>query len=141
MGVQLRIFLSICALLFFVATLYYIRCKGLDLYRTILWFSGAAVLLILAIFPKPVIALASLSGVETPSNFVFLVLIGFLLFLALSMSASISRQHGRIKNLVQSVAILENRLEELEKQKPQNCNEKNKGKETDQQSGRECMTK
>ena len=78
MGVQLRIFLSICALLFFVATLYYIRCKGLDLYRTILWFSGAAVLLILAIFPKPVIALASLSGVETPSNFVFLVLIGFL---------------------------------------------------------------
>ena len=127
LGVQLRVFLSICALLFFAATLYYIRCKGLDLYRTILWFSGAALLLILAIFPRPIIFLTGLTGIETPSNFVFLVLIGFLLFLGLSMSASISRQHNRIKNLVQSVAILENRVEQLEKQLSDNCGKKDKG--------------
>lgn len=116
MGMQLQLFLSICAILFLCATISYIRKKGLDLYHSIMWFLGAAILLLMAVFPAPITALAGLVGVETPSNFVFLILIAFLLLTSLSMSAAISRQHTRIKHLVQSVAILENRLERLERE-------------------------
>lgn len=116
MSVQLQLFLSICAVLFMAATISFIRNKGLDLYHSIIWFLGAAILLFMAVCPGSVTALADLAGVETPSNFVFLIQIAFLLASSLSMSAAISRQHTRIKHLVQSVAILENRLEKLEKQ-------------------------
>ena len=111
---KLQLFLSICSLVFLVATLSYIRRKGLDLYRSIMWFLGAAILLLMALFPKTVGIAAAMAGVETPSNFVFFIMIAFLLFTSLSMSASLSRQHARIKHLVQSIAILENRIEKLE---------------------------
>ncbi len=114
METRLQLFLSLCAVLFLYATIYFIRKKGLDLYHSIMWFVGAAVLLIVALIPQPVVALAGLIGVETPSNFVFFILIAFLLLTSVSMSAAISRQHNRIKQLVQSLAILENRLEKLE---------------------------
>ena len=118
MDIQLQLFLSICAILFLFAAIWYIRKRGLDLYHSLMWFLGAALLLLMAVFPGPILALAGMTGIETPSNFVFLVLIAFLLLTSLAMSAAISRQHARIKHLVQSVAILENRLEEMEKGKP-----------------------
>ena len=114
MGTRLQLFLCIAAILFFVSTVYFIRKKGLDLYRSILWFIWAGILLIMGFFPNVVRKISFAVGIETPSNFVFLILIAFLLITCLSLSASLSRQHDRIKQLVQNVAILENKLEKLE---------------------------
>ena len=51
MSGRLQIVLIICSFLFLGATISYIRRKGLDLYHSIIWFLGAAILLLMAFFP------------------------------------------------------------------------------------------
>ena len=116
MSVKLQLVLIVSTVLFLCVTIGFIRKKGLDLYHSIIWFFGALLLLLIALFPQPVLKIAGLAGIETPSNFVFIVIITYLLITALSLSAAISRHHMRIKRMVQSIAILENRIESLEAQ-------------------------
>ncbi len=116
MSGKLQIVLSVCTVLFLCGTIGFIRKKGLDLYHSIVWFFGALLLLLIALFPQPVLWLTRVAGIETPSNFVFIVIITFLLITTLSLSAAVSRHHMRIKRMVQSMAILENRIESLEAQ-------------------------
>ena len=116
MNLQLQLTLIIGSVLYLGITIYYIRCKGLDLYNSIRWFAGAVILLLLAIFPGVMQHISSFAGIVVPSNLVFLIMIAYLLVTSLSMSASISRQHERIKTLVQNNALLEERIEKLEKQ-------------------------
>lgn len=114
MNTRLQVVLIIISVLFLITAIYFIRKKGLDLYHSIVWFAGAVILLIMACFPEISVFLAELAGVEVPSNMVFLILIGYLMVASLSLSASLSRQHARIRRLVQTVALLDKRLRELE---------------------------
>lgn len=115
MSGKLQIVLIVSSLIFLVITIRFIRKKGLDLNHSIQWFAGSAILLVMALFPGGVEFLAHLFGIEVASNFVFLILMAYLLYAMLSISASISRQHDRIKRLVQTQALLEKKVEELEK--------------------------
>jgi len=114
MNVRLKLVLIILSVVFLFLTVHFIRKKGLDLYHSIVWIVGAVILLVMACFPETMQILSDLTGVEIPSNLVFLILIGYLMAASLSLSASLSRQHARIRRLVQSVAILENRLKQVE---------------------------
>ena len=114
MNLHLRIFLSAGAILFLGYTIYYIRRKQLDLYHSIRWFAGAVVILAMGLFPGAMKALTRIVGIEVPSNLVFLIMIVFLLLTSLSLSASVSRQHARIRILVQENALLEKRIRDLE---------------------------
>ena len=116
MSGRLQIVLVICSLLFLILTIHSIKKDGLDLYHSILWFAEAIVLLFMAAFPGAADWAAGILGIKTASNFVFTILIAFLLINSLSVSASLSRQHDRIRKLVQKEAILENRLTHLEKE-------------------------
>ena len=114
MSTRLQVVLIVISVLFLMIAVYFIRKKGLDLYHSIVWFAGAVILLIMACFPGISAFLAELAGVEVPSNMVFLILIGYLMVASLSLSASLSRQHARIRKLVQTVALMDNRLRELD---------------------------
>ena len=114
MNMHLRILLLAGALLFMAVTVYNIRTGNLNLFHSIRWFAGSALILIMAIFPDGLASLAAFCGIEIPSNFVFFIMIAFLLLSSLSLSASASRQHERIRKLVQETAALENRIRELE---------------------------
>ena len=70
------------------------------------------VVLIFAIFPEPLFYLSSVLGFEKPSNFMLLCAVFFLLIVCISLSAIVSKQEERIKNLVQDLAILESKIEE-----------------------------
>ena len=59
--------------------------------------------------------LAHVAGIEIPSNLVFLIMIVYLMLTCLSLSASVSRQHARIRTLVQEAALMEKRICELER--------------------------
>lgn len=129
MSLHLRILLIIGAVWFLGLTIYYIKRKHLDLYHSIRWFAGAVVILVMAVFPGILGAITNLVGMELPSNLVFMLMILYLLLTCLSLSASVSRQHTRIKTLVQETAQLENRIRELEK-KIGSENEKDTGDRT-----------
>ena len=117
MGGKLQIILALSSIAFLAMTIYFIRKKGLDLYRSLLWLFMAALFLVLSLFPGIVSFISRLMGIATASNAIFLIIIFFLLVVSLSMSAALSRHHMRIKRLVQSLALLERRVYMLEEEK------------------------
>ena len=125
MDTRLQVFLAIGAILFLGVTLHFIRRKGLDLAHSILWLFMGIVFLIIAVVPQIVTLISRWMGIEVASNAIFLVLVAFLLICAISSSASLSRHHTRIKRLVQSVALLEHRIEQLEAEKQRKASETN----------------
>ena len=114
MNLHLRLLLLIGAVLFMCLTVFYIRRKGLDLYHSIICFAGALLILLMALFPDVLEPLARWIGIQVPSNLVFLIMIAYLLCTSLSLCAVTSRQHARIRKLVQEYALLEKRVRELE---------------------------
>jgi len=115
MNIYLRILLLAGSVLFLLLTVNSIRRKNLDLYHSIRWFIGAIIILLMALFPDVLQIISRAVGIEVPSNLVFLLMIVYLLLTCLSLSASVSRQHARIRSLVQSTALMEKRIRELEK--------------------------
>ena len=128
MNIHLRLLLLAGAAIFFGYTLYYIRKKQLDLYHSIRWFVLSALILAMALFPELLTVLAHFAGIEIPSNLVFLIMIVYLMLTCLSLSASVSRQHARIRTLVQEAALMEKRICELERRiKADEGNDENTG--------------
>ncbi len=114
MSIYLRILLLFGSVLFLLLTVNSIRRKNLDLYHSIRWFVLAILILLMALFPDGVELLSKAVGIEVPSNLVFFLMIAYLLQTCLSLSASVSRQHARIRALVQNTALMEERIRELE---------------------------
>lgn len=83
---------------------------------TLLWLAVGMVLLVFAIFPPVVQHFANLFGIYADINFLFLALIAFSLMLVFSLTHIVSKQNENTKKLVQAVAILEKRINDLEEQ-------------------------
>ena len=71
----------------------------------VLWCCFAGLLLVVSIFPGVFFWLASITGVQTTSNFVFLFFIFVLLVLCFRCSMRISQADTMIKELTQQLAI------------------------------------
>lgn len=81
---------------------------------SILWLACGFVMLIFACFPYVVYVLRALTGVEVVSNLIFLLVIAFMMFILLSLSAAVSGAIEKLKRLTQTNALLEKRVRELE---------------------------
>ena len=111
---RLKIVLLTAIILFFVITLSLLKHKRLALKYTLLWlFTGAFMLLFVAL-PELMVRLTRLAGIQSSMNGLFILLIGFLIMLAMSLTSIVSRQSERIKELAQTQALLEKRVRELE---------------------------
>lgn len=109
---QIAMVLASAAL--FALVLFLVSHERLQLRHSLLWLVLAAVVLVTAVFPAPLFALARFFGFASASNFLFVLGILFLLIIALSLSSIVSKQHIAIKNAVQRIALLEHELKRLE---------------------------
>ena len=101
--------------LFYLGVVFYLLKKQkLAVQYAIIWLISGFVLLIFAIFPYVVLVLGDIFHVLNPVNFIFLVILAFVLLILLSLSAVISGFSLRIKRLTQNAALLERRIRELE---------------------------
>ena len=107
MSVSIRIILAVFAVLFLAYVLRLVARGKLLLKYSLLWLILGIAMLLCAAFPGVVIAISKLSGFITSSNFVFLIAIGILLAISLSLSVVVSRQLLSIKNLTHRLALLE----------------------------------
>jgi hypothetical protein len=123
MDITLRIFLIIGILIFLVIILQLLKKKKLNLKYTLVWLLSAFVMLVAAIFPGIVNAVARLIGIISPVNFVFVLEGMFVLLILLSLTAIVSHINNRIYKLIQSLAILEKRVRELEEEKSKENND------------------
>lgn len=116
MSMYLRVLLGIVVIVYFWLILHFIKKKMLTLKYILLWLFSGVIMGILVLFPKLLVFFADLVGIETPMYGLFLAGIFFSLLLSMSLTVIVSKQTERIKNLVQSNAVLEKRVRELEKE-------------------------
>lgn len=79
------------------------------------WFSF--ILILFSIFPQLPAILARLAGTYTTANFIFLSVIFLLIVKMFHMSIKMSQLETRVKELVQEMALEENRRAQEEKEK------------------------
>lgn len=115
MTVTLRILLAIICVIFFVSVVLRVRRGKLLLPYSFVWLCISLLGIIAAVFPGFVVACSALFGFETPSNFVFFVFGLFALASLFHLSTVVSGQTVRIKGLVQEVALLKERMRDVER--------------------------
>lgn len=110
----LSIVVVVVALLFLLFTVYLIKRGKLLLRYSLMWMLLSILILIVAIFPQPILSLAHLLGFSVGSNFIFSIAIFFLLVLCMTQSQAISQQVVKNKGSIQRIALLEKRLDDME---------------------------
>jgi len=116
MELNFRIALIVGVLLYLGIIFYLLKKQRLGVQYAIIWLLSGAVLLLFALFPYIVLVMGDILKVLNPVNFVFLVILAFVMLILLSLSAVVSGFAVKIKALTQNAALLERRIRELEAQ-------------------------
>lgn len=116
MSIELRVFLLVGIAIYLGIIISLLKKRKLNLKYTLIWLFAAVVMLVATLFPQIVGEVANFVGVETPSNFVFVLEGLFVLMILLSLTTIVSHNNDRIYRLVQTQAILEKRVRELEEE-------------------------
>ena len=100
-----------------------IRQSKLQIEYSIFWMLFAASLVILSIFPEITIYGASLLGIYSSTNFIFLMIFVLLILKVFLMTIELSTLEYRVKELAQKLAIsekIEQDKKNAEKEKTEN---------------------
>lgn len=101
----LRLELIIFSLVFLIVVFKAVNKKKLWLQHSLVWILISCSMILIAIFPKIVTWLCGITGIETPSNLVYLMGIIALIIVTFLQSIIISSQANKIKTLIQMVSI------------------------------------
>lgn len=119
----LRIGLLLAGIGYLELIFWMLKRKKLSVRYSIIWLASAVVLLVLALFPYVVLVVTDLLGMAVPTNLVFMLVIGFMLLLLLSLSSIVSGFAEKQKRMAQHQALLEERVRRLEQQLKQAQNQ------------------
>ncbi len=117
MAIELRLFLGFAVFLYFALLINMLRKESIILKYAILWLISGVLFVLFLLFPEIVFSASRLIGVSNPVNAVFLLFAGFALMMLLSISSIISQDNGKVRKLTQQVALLEQRIRQLENEK------------------------
>ena len=105
MTLTLRLILIAGSVLTFFWVVRRIRRAQVRIEDSIFWIGFSAVLILLSIFPGLIDWGASVTGVYSGVNFLFLAILFILIVKIFSMSVHISRLESRLSQLIQQYAI------------------------------------
>lgn len=126
-----RIFFILVAIITIVFIYRNVRKNQISQDESILWMTGAIVILIFGIWPELIIILADAVGIDYAPSLLFLLGLLFLFMFSLRSSQNISRLRERNKELIQNSALLEKRIRDLETKIDQMQNTTDKGDASD----------
>lgn len=104
---ELRWLLFLGALLTLLFFLSKIRKNRLQIGHAISWSVFSGMVLLVSIFPGIIVWTSGIFGFESPSNFVYLVIIFILVVKLFTTSIKISHMDHQITELIQHIAIRE----------------------------------
>lgn len=115
MNATLRIILLIFALVTSIWILRKVRRCKVKVYDAVFWVSLSFLLILLGVVPDVSFVMANILGIQSPANFVFLVIIFLLLEKTFTLSIQVSQLEDKVENLAAEVALrskaMENKLE------------------------------
>ena len=127
MSITLRIILIVCSILSFVLVIRKIKQTKLKISDCIIWILESILLIFMSLFSNFVTWISAKLGFVAPVNFVFFIMIVFLLIELFSYNMRISLLNEKVKNLNHYIALKEN--EENEENKENNKNNKKEDNE------------
>lgn len=107
MSIGLRIILILISIITLFYMLKKIRQSKLQIEYTIFWILFAIILIFISVFPGVVYWMTGLIGIQSPVNLVFLVIIFVLIIKNFVMTIEMSQIQGRLKELIQKIALNE----------------------------------
>jgi len=102
---------GICA---FMLTISWVRNRDLREKYAVGWLLVATLLLLCGLFPNVLMSFASANRLSYPAAVLFVAL-GVMYVFSFTVSASLTRQHRRNIRLTQELALLQQRLQTLER--------------------------
>ncbi len=108
----------ISAVILLIGAVYIIRCvkkRKMELKYALPWLAVVLCVFVVDCVPGILYGLAKLMGIDTPVNALFLLALCFAICLIFALTVIVSRQSDRIKELSQTVALNEERIRTLEK--------------------------
>ena len=105
MTIILRALLIICALFVFVFILRRIKKAEIHVADTVFWLLFAACLVVVAAIPQIAFFFSSLLGIESPANFVFLLVIAILFMREFISTIEIAKLREKLHSLTEEVAL------------------------------------
>jgi hypothetical protein len=112
-----RVAVIAIAVIVFAAVLELVRRRRLMERYALLWLLAALVLVVLAIWKGLLTTVSADLGIHYPPSTLFAIGFGFVVLVLLSVSIVISRLADQNKRLAQHVALLSERVEELERER------------------------
>lgn len=107
MTVTLRVILIVCSIISFILCIRKIKQAKLKVENSIIWMIGSMLLILMSIFSSAVEWISEKLGFMAPVNFVFLIIIAFLLVEAYMNNLKLTELNEKIKNLNHYIAIKE----------------------------------
>ena len=105
MAPELRITLIVVSVLALMYMIRKIRHSKMNISDSIFWIVFSVLLILISVFPIIIFFFAKLLGIQSPQNFLFLLMIGILAFKVFIMSIKVSQLQDKITALVQKIAI------------------------------------
>lgn len=118
-----RYFFIVLGLVLMIYIFNAVRKRKLTIDLSIFWTIGAIAIFIIGCFPNIIIWAANLVGIAYPPSLLFLLSIVFLLLLELNNCLTISELKEKNKELIQYLAIVEERVRKLEENEKEQQNE------------------
>jgi len=115
MTIFFRILLLIVAVLTAIWILRKIRKCKVRQEDALFWICFAGVLVVLGIFPEIAYWASEILGIQSPANFIFLIIIFLLIEKMLSLSIQISMMESKMANMAAELAL---RADDLDKRLP-----------------------
>lgn len=114
LGARLQLFLVIAVVIYFIVIISCLKRQKMNLKYSLLWLFSGLAMGILVIFPKLLLVLVRLVGIQTPMYGLLVFCIAFTLAILLSLTSIVSSQNKKIRKLIQESAMLEKRIRDLE---------------------------
>lgn len=114
LGDTLRIVLIIAIIVYFFIILMLLKDKKLSLKYTLLWLLAGVIMAVLVVYPRLLLIVCSLVGIQSAMNGLFIFCIAFVIMILMSLTSIVTRQNRKIRILIQEVAMYEKRIRELE---------------------------
>ena len=98
-----------------IIILYFLKKKALTLRYTLLWLLSGAVMGIMVVWPEILSWIIGLVGIQSNMNGLFVMAIGFVIIILMSLTSIATKQRQKIKTMIQEMGMLEARVRQLEK--------------------------
>ncbi len=117
MTLKLQIIIGICLIVGLVAIVNMIRKKKLELKYALSWIIAIVFVLVMDCFPVLLTRLSYFLGIWAPVNMIFFLGFCFSLLIIFVLTVTLSRMSERVRKLAQTVALNEEKIELLMKER------------------------